>query len=141
MWRGNNVSGLYRSAGAFDLDDRLAQLHCERTEQVETACAIAGLAGELQRGGCGAYPRRADCLGGALEFVGSGRQGGKVAGARGNLDLVLGTDRRVTKCAQQRIDGGAIAAEPVRKDIAVERSDRLVLVRRREGVALTLDRQ
>src|SRR5215467_10172220 len=134
MWRGNNVSWLYVSAGALDLEECLAQLHCERTEQVETACAVACLARELQRRGGGAYPRRADCLGGALEFVCSGRQGGKIAGARGHLDLVLGPGRRVTKCIQQRIDGGAIAAQPGRKDIAVERSDRLAVVRRRQGV-------
>jgi hypothetical protein len=43
------------------------QLHRERTEQVAAACAVAGLARLLQRGGGGANASRTDRLRGALE--------------------------------------------------------------------------
>jgi hypothetical protein len=64
------------------------QLHREWTEQVAAACAIAGLARLLQRGGGGAASR-ADRLRSALELVRDRGQFRKVASAQGKVDLPL----------------------------------------------------
>ena len=39
-----------RSVSALDVNKCVTQLHCEQTEQVATACPIAGFTGLLQRG-------------------------------------------------------------------------------------------
>src|SRR5215813_12461480 len=117
------------------------QIRCQRTEQFTASVAIAGLARLLQRGGGGTNASRADCLRGALELVCGGGQLGKIASARGNADLPLRLNRCFAEFRQQRINGGAVLAEPGAKHVPVDCLGGLPLVWPITDAALSLDRQ
>src|SRR5262249_46450799 len=104
-----------RSARSPDLYKSVTQLHRERTEQVAALNAVAGLARPFKRGGDGANASRTHRLRGALKLVCGSGQLGKIAAARGNVDFTLCLDCCFTKFPQQRINGGAVLAEPSRK--------------------------
>ena len=119
----------------------MTQLYRERAEQVTAACAVAGFARLLQRGGGGANAGRTDRLRGALELVRDRSQLHKIASARGNVDLPLCLNCCFTEFSQQRTNGGAVLAEPGRKHVPVDCSGGLPLVCPIADTALLLDRQ
>src|SRR5262249_43597490 len=79
---------LRRSVRSLDLYEYVTQLDRERTEQVAAPC-VAGLAHLLQRGGGGTNASCTNRLRGPLQLVRGGGQLGKIASARGNVDLSL----------------------------------------------------
>src|SRR5262249_60601682 len=117
------------------------QLPCERTAKFTPCFALAGFPRLLQRGGGGTNASRADCLRGALELVCGGGQLGKIASARGNADLPLRLNRCFAEFRQQRINGGAVLAEPGAKHVPVDCLGGLPLVWPITDAALTLARQ
>ena len=124
-----------------DFNKCVTQLHRERTEQVTAVYPVADLARLLEGRGGGANAGCTDRLRGAPELVRCHGQCRKVAGARGSVDLPFHLDCRVTEFPQQRIDGGAIVAEPSRKDVAVDCGGGFRQVRRAANTALTLNGQ
>src|SRR5262249_44896842 len=125
----------------LDLYKCITQLHRERTEQVPAVYLVACLARPFKRGGGGANASRTDCLRGALELVRGSGQLGKIASARGNANLPLRLNRCFAEFPQQRINGGAVLAEPSRKHVSVDRRGGLPLVWPIADAALSLDRQ
>src|SRR5262249_22629357 len=119
---------LRRSARSLDLFKYVTQLHRERTEQVAAACAVAGLARLLQRGGGAANANRTHRLRSALELVRDRRQLRKVASARGDIDLPLGLNCCFPEFPQQGIHGGPIVSKPSRKHVPVDCSGGLPLI-------------
>src|SRR5262245_55654816 len=77
--------GMPGAARFLDVYKCTAELHCERTEQVTTVCAIAGLASLLQRGSGGTKAGRTDCLRGATKLVCCRGQFCEVARTRGSV--------------------------------------------------------
>src|SRR5262245_3967849 len=111
---------LCRASDSLDFNKGMAQLHRERTEQVTAVYPVADLARLLEGRGGGANADGTDRLRGSPELVRCHGQGRKVPVARGGVNLPFRLDRGLTEFPQQRIDGGAIVAEPSRKDVAVD---------------------
>src|SRR6516162_5507084 len=119
----------------------MTQLHRERTEQVAAVYPVTCLARPFKRGGGGANASRTDCLRRALELVRGSGQLGKIASARGNANLPLRLNRCFAEFRQQRINGGAVLAEPSAKYVPVDCLGGLPLVWPIADAALSLDRQ
>ena len=125
----------------LDVRTGVPHLHREPTEQRAAACAIAGLGCLLQRRGGGANSGRTDSLRGALELVRDRSQFRKIAGARGRVDLPFRINCCFAESPQQRINCGAVLAQPGRQHVSVDSRGGLLLVCRIADARLLLDRQ
>src|SRR5262245_55674612 len=133
--------GLRRASQSLDFNKCVTQLHRERTEQVTAVYPVADLARLLEGSGSSPNASRTDRLRGAPQLVRCQGQCRKVAGARGNIDLPFHLDCRFAEFPQQRLDGGAIIAEPSRKDIAIDCGGGFRPVRRATHTGLALNGQ
>src|SRR5262249_15922290 len=103
-----------------------AQLARQRSKALAAGTVVAGFARALEQCSGIGDSRRANCLGGSLEFVSRGCEGREIARAGAGFDHALGLDRGVTKLPQKGIDGGLVT-EPIGQNSAVDGSDRIRL--------------
>src|SRR5262249_22397321 len=111
---------LRRSAGSIDVGSRAAYLYRERSQQVAAARAVAGPARLLQGGGGGPNGSCTNRLRGPFQLVSDCCQFGKIAIARGIVDLSFCLNGWFAEFRQQCINCGVVLAYPSAEYVPVD---------------------